>query len=289
MPDAEVEIVKGCLVQPFEPAPASPIKRRVSDLMQKSWDGSVWHSARFYDAPGAIMTKMVEGFPYLGRPDKSFSLLTDLDGKTKALLAFLQASVTRQPLVGASWFCYEDEDLDFNSHENHLSWCVPEVEPIVRRNVPVKADHLAGTAAALARLPEDWRDKLVRSTERFVLSQCRYQPVDRALDLAIAFEILTTGGKGDNAPPNWKVSVRSAQLIGGPLARRQHIRDLLGALYKIRNTGSHGGSLKASEATEQDAVLGECGTIYQSLVDDVLAIGTGPVWSDLELEPRTRE
>lgn len=235
------------------------------------------------------MVQNIKDFAYLGCLDRSYGRLTDLDGETKALLAFLQASVTGQPLVGASWFCYEDEDLDFSNHENHLLWCVPEVEPIVRQNVPVKADQLTNTIAARAHLPGDWCEKLMRSTERFVLSQCRYKQVDQALDLVIAFEILTGGGKGDNAPASWKVSVRSAQLIGGSLVWRRQIRDRLSDLYKIRNAGSHGSSLRSSEAKEQDCTIRECSAIYQSLVDTLLSLGAGPDWSILELEPRTRE
>lgn len=36
--------------------------------------------------------------------------------------------------------------------------------------------------------------------------------------LAFTWEALSD--RGDNAPPSWKVSVRLAQLIGGPLATR---------------------------------------------------------------------
>jgi hypothetical protein len=59
---------------------------------------------------------------------------------------------------------------------------------------------------------------------RFTLSQCRHQTIDRILDLALAFEIAVSGGDGDSAPPGWKVSVRSAQLIGGALKARQSNR-----------------------------------------------------------------
>lgn len=286
--DSAVEIADGCLVQSYETAPDLPITRRIKDLARRGWDGAVWYSARFYDVPGTIMTRTVKNFPYLGRPDLSFKELDRLDGDAKALLAFLQASVTANSLVGASWFSYEDDDLDFNSHENRLSWCVPEVEPIVREHVPVNAERLAAASAALARLSDDCRGKLRGSADRYVLSQCRHQRIDRILDLAVAFEIMT-GGKGDNAPPGWKVPVRSAQLIGGALDSRRKIREALNSLYKLRNVGSHGGSLKAAEAVEQDVILAECSSIYRFLVGSVLELGVSPDWSVLELEPRTRE
>ncbi len=284
--DKPVEIMDGYLVQPYAEAPDFPIKRRINGLTRKVGDGRVWYSTRFYDAPGAIMTRAVKDFPYRGCSDLPFKELRRLAGDTSDLLALLQASITGDPLVGASWFSYEDDEFNFNDRENHLSWHVPEVEPIVRNHVNVTAESLAAVNAALKKLPDDCREKLSRSAHRYVLSLCRHQPIDRILDLAIAFEIMTGGGKGDNAPPSWKVSVRSAQLIGGTLERRQCIREALGSLYKLRNASSHGGS--PQDARLKD-ILATCSSIYRRLVDSVLAPGASLDWSAIELEPRTRE
>jgi hypothetical protein len=94
-------------------------------------------------------------------------------------------------------------------------------------------------------LPEDQRARLFRSMERFRLSQSRQEEIDRVLDLALAFEIAVSE-KGDNAPPSWKVSVRAAQLIGGPLAERKENRTRVSALNELRNQATHGGTLKVS-------------------------------------------
>lgn len=92
--------------------------------------------------------------------------------------------------------------------------------------------------------------------ERFRLSQSRQQSVDRVLDLALAFEIAISD-RGDNAPPSWKVSVRLAQLIGGPLATRQQNRDGVAVLYDLRKQATHGGSLMAKHKKPIDQVLEE--------------------------------
>ena len=202
---------------------------------------------------------------------------------------FLQAAVAGQPLAVGSWFEYEDQDLDFNSFENRLSWFLPEVVPVISSHVTVNSETLEQEAAALWSLPSDWRDKLLRSMERYSLSKCRRQIVDQALDLAIAFEIAVSGGKGDNAPQNWKVGVRSTQAIGGTLQERQRNRKALTDFYsKLRNTGTHGGSLKPSERAEQERILDDAMSIYRDLLASFLAIGVAPDWSALELEPRTR-
>jgi hypothetical protein len=140
-------------------------------------------------------------------------------------------------------------------------------------------------AAAFWSLPPDWRGDLIRSMERFTLSQCRRQIVDQVLDLAIAFEIAVSG-KGDNAPQSWKVAVRSAQLIGGQLDQRQQNRRALAALYALRNKGTHGGSLKSSDAERQADVVHEARLIYRAMIASFLALGTAPNWEELEREPR---
>src|SRR5437660_1009789 len=90
-------------------------------------------------------------------------------------------------------------------------------------------------------LPEKLQADLLRSMRRFALGQCRREDVDRVLDLVLALEILASSGKGDNAPPSWKVSVRSAQLIGGVLAARKTHKKQLTALYQLRSAATHGG------------------------------------------------
>jgi hypothetical protein len=214
--------------------------------------------------------------------------LARLDAETKDLLAFLQASLTGQHIVAASWFYYEDTELDFNSHENHLSWCVPEVEPVVYRHILVKAEAVAGAMESFLKLPGDYQKKIIRSAERFTLSQCRHRAADKILDLAIAFEMLTSS-EGEYAPPGLKVAIRSAQVIGGSLEHRQNVRKALGSLYSLRNKATHGGFLKAAEITEQEALLIECGHYYRALVDSLLGLGEPPDWAVFDLEPRRRE
>jgi hypothetical protein len=163
------------------------------------------------------------------------------------------------------------------------------VEPTVRAHVAVTAQGITSLFGNFGKLPADLQDKLTRAADRFALSQCRHRTIDRILDLAIAFEILTGGGKGDNAPAGWKVSVRTAQIIGGTFERRQSIREALSTLYGARSAGSHGGSNSEKERADQEALLADCSAIYRELVDSVLELGMAPDWRSLELEPRKRE
>jgi hypothetical protein len=190
-------------------------------------------------------------------------------------------------LVSGSWFEYEDRELDFNEHENYLALSTPEIVPHIRSHVSVEPDAVARDAAALWSLPSEWQEDMLRSMERFTLSQCRHQIVDQVVDLAIAFEIAMHGsGEG---PMSWKAAVRSAQLIGGRLPRRQKNRLAIEELFRIRSKGAHGGSFKASERKKHEAALNEARRIYREALAGFLSLGSRPNWRALELEPRTRK
>jgi hypothetical protein len=78
---------------------------------------------------------------------------------------------------------------------------------------------------------------------RFMLSKCRTQLIDRILDLALAFEIAVGGESESWTAISWKVAVRTAQAIGGTLDWRRTVRRKVGQLYDLRSKATHGGSL----------------------------------------------
>ena len=64
-----------------------------------------------------------------------------------------------------------------------------------------------------------WREDLQRAVARYIASQTRQELADRVLDLAIAYEIslASKGDRQNQVPLGWKVSVRTALIIGGPI------------------------------------------------------------------------
>jgi hypothetical protein len=86
-----------------------------------------------------------------------------------------------------------------------------------------------------------------------------------AFDLTLASEIAVRGKGGGEAPPGWKVSVRSAQLIGGALEKRQANREKIGELNRIRNQAAHGGSLRDLSQKQKQA-MADCPDLYRQLV-----------------------
>jgi hypothetical protein len=188
------------------------------------------------------------------------------------------------PIAVACWFEYADRELEWAEWENSLTWLLPEIHPSVKLAVPADGDRITASIERYVGLDGDQRSRLLRSMERFRLSQSRKQPIDRVLDLALAFEIALSE-QGDNAPPSWKVSVRSAQLVGGPVAVRAQNRQAIASLYELRNQATHGGSLKPRGGKTVDAILQDGFALYVSAIGKLLDLGSKPDWKTVELEP----
>jgi len=163
---------------------------------------------------------------------------------------------------------------------------VPEIVPRIPANLAVDAKAVQHELKGLSAMPEDWRNDLMRSMARFTLSQCRHHVIDRILDLTLAFEIAVSG-KGEQAPQSWKVSVRSAQMIGGPLENRQENRYKMAALYNLRNQGTHGGNLSVGDQQKQEDILTEATTLYRKLLNSFWRHEARPDWNAIELGPIT--
>jgi hypothetical protein len=282
--DGHARLTRNSRLIPFGQLPASRLKEWVSDRAGKLWN-AVWVSQRPFDLPGAAILRKAADFPYIRTDDASFLAIAKLEEETYETLVFLQGKVAGQPLALGYWFEYDDEDLDLNSHENFVSWLLPEIIPSISSNVAVDAATVQRELKALSAMPADWRNDLTRSMERFTLSQCRHQTIDRILDLTLAFEIAVSG-KGDRAPQSWKVSVRSARMIGGPLRDRQENRGKMAALYNLRSQGTHGSSLSGNQQ-KQDVVVTQAAALYRELLDSFWRHAARPDWNAIELGPIT--
>jgi hypothetical protein len=284
--DREVSLTSDTRLLPFDQLPDSRLKKLTSDRAGKLWN-AVWMSQRYFDLPGAAIVRKVAAFPYIGTDGASFKTMATLETEAYATLVFLQGKTTSQPLVLGYWFEYDDRDLDLNSFENYMSWLLPEIMPLIPANLAVDALTIQQELKALSAMPEDWRNDLTRSMERFTLSRCRHQVIDRILDLTLAFEIAVSG-KSEQAPQSWKVSVRSAQMIGGPLLDRQENRRKIAALYNLRNQGTHGSNL-SGDRQKQEIILAEAVALYRKLLDRFWRHGMRPDWNAIELGPITGE
>jgi hypothetical protein len=283
--DSRVRITGDTYLVPFDQLPDSIMKRRVRAQAQALWNGACWIGQRYFDKPGAAIIKRVRRFPYFGRPDLSAKKIFLLESEVASTTSCLEAVFTRQPLVAGSWFEYEDHELDINAHENYLTWHVPEVEPYIDTATAVTANQVRQDIEAFLRLDGEWRDKIVRSINRFSLSQCRRNPGDKIIDQALAFEILLADENKLGAPIGWLVGLRGAQFINGTLDERKTLRNKINNIYKLRNKAAHGGRLRAKEAREIQAAFDEAAEVYGLLMSRCLSVVSKPDWQSLELQP----
>jgi len=238
-----------------------------------------------YDMPLAAFVEEVPSFPYIRTDIACLRLMAELESKAHELSVLIQAASIGHPLAFASWFEYADRDLEFSEWENTFTWFLPEIAPRVKRHSPADVGAILTNLAAYNALSQKRRVTLRRSMERFRLSQCRREAIDRVLDLALAFEIAVSD-QSERMPVGWKVSVRSAQLIGGPLPVRQQNRATISALYDLRNQAAHGGTLKAKSTRKPvDQIIQENCDLYIMLMKGLLALRLEPDWKSVELEP----
>lgn len=273
-------------LMPFSELPNSYMKSRILERAKPCYDRSMWLSPTYFDVPRASFVKEISKFPYIASNGTAYVKIDALQKEARDFWEVVGAASIGHPLAIGCWFEYVDDDLDVEGWQNPIAWILPEIPPRVAACTPTSGLTIQNDLGRYDALPEEVRSDLLRSMNRFTLSQCRYQLTDRILDLALAFEIAVSGG-GDQAPPSWKVSVRSAQLIGGTLDIRQKIRNWISELYKLRNKATHGGSLKVSGREKQEQIVLHCSEIYRRLIQSFLLLGRKPDWNALELEART--
>ena len=284
--DEEVFLLDSCRLMPFETMSDSFMKSRITERAKPCYDGSVWLSHTYFDTPRVAFVKEVPHFPYIGTDGACFRRIAQLEDEARELWVLIESASIGHPLAIGCWFEYADRDLDIAEWQNAIAWILPEIHPHIARCTPASGTAIQDDLRRYTALPGGLRSDLLRSMNRFMLSQCRHQIIDRILDLTLAFEIAVSGN-ADQAPPSWKVSVRSTQLIGGVLKARQSNRQRINDLYRLRNKATHGSNLTGRDTSKQQTIVQDCSEIYRELLKSFLVLGAEPEWSTLELEPRT--
>lgn len=278
--ETEITLSETTKLVPFSSLPKSRLTEYL-DSQKRRVGKSIWLSRNWHSAPTAALVVRLSDFPYLGGDDDAFKRADAAFDQAQTHWRLIEAIAAEGPIAVAHWFEYVDHDLDLRLYENMVMWDLPEVAPRVLEPTVALSPDVSRYHEQYANHASDWRRTLRRSMERFVLSQCRLQPIDRVLDLALAFEIAVSGERS-NAPISWKISHRTAQFIGGEIEARKGTRDLLSAFYTFRNRATHGSSL--SDFDEVDRRIIEQTTIlYRALLKKLLANDGPPDWKTIEL------
>jgi len=286
--DEETVLPNGARLIPFAALPDSYVKSSIIQRSKTDADALfAWFEPRYHEQPRAAYIQSTADFPYIdANRAAAYDTFDAVLEDAKEYWTVMQAASIGQPLAISHWFGYEDRGLALDEWKMRDLWWLPEISPYVKTFIPLDVAAFRTDIDNYLALPGDVRADLRRSMKRFTLGQCRTEVVDRILDLALAFEIAVSGGE-QNLAVHWKVSVRTAQLIGGTIEVRKENRKAIGALYDLRNKATHGSSLASIPEEKQVATIEKSHGIYQKLVRGLLALRAQAAWGDIELGART--
>lgn len=116
---------------------------------------------------------------------------------------------------------------------------------------PADLDTIKRTFAQLASFPDG--DALARAVDRLGRSRLAIHPVDRALDLGMAAEIVLMHDQGtSNTEITFKIASRAAWLLGADAAERAAIFEQIKHLYQARSQAVHSGVLSSQSKVDLD-------------------------------------
>jgi hypothetical protein len=123
-------------------------------------------------------------------------------------------------------------------------------------------------------------DSLTRAIDRLGRSRLATHPVDRALDLGMAAEIVLMHDLGtSNTEITYKIGSRAAWLVGEDANERATIFDEMKHLYKARSDAVHSGVLSPKSKVDLDLA----DQLVVRVVRAILERGSFPDWASLAM------
>jgi hypothetical protein len=226
------------------------------------------------DISPCVLTVTENTFPFLAqRRETQLQAQRDLNERVDVFCRMLAVFGLRAPVLDVSKVEFIDDELNRLWDEKIAFWRRPEVIAADVRSVRLDVERFLNAFRVVAEFPRPlngWRKRLLSATKRFELCLSRASPSDQAIDMCIAFEQVLDSGGG------WKNGFRCAALTGGDLRNRLEVRDLIEALYDIRNRKVHG-----SESVDID--LAETKTLGKIPSAEVVSRGRA-IFSDVMLK-----
>ena len=123
-------------------------------------------------------------------------------------------------------------------------------------------------------------DSLTRAIDRLGRSRLAVHPVDRALDLGMAAEIVLMHDQSrSNTEITYKIASRAAWLLGDDADRRTGIFDQIKQLYAARSTAVHSGVLPSTSKIDLDVA----DELVSRVIRVILERGRFPDWMGLTM------
>ncbi|MDY0872267.1 HEPN domain-containing protein [Dongia rigui] len=284
----EIQVAEGIALFPFEEtkfaSPNDSERWRLPNLQPVL--GA--YTSNVSEQPALVIAQKALTFPFLtkDRIDQELAFY-DVVRRNDIVCKGIVVFGTGGPIVDISWAEYESLNLESFMYDIKRAWRMPEIVPSKVSILEISENHFSTAMASLLIKKDQWQNKLLKSMERFEVSVSRRNIGDQAVDLCIAFEQLMGTETGPKSGP---VSLRCAGLMGGTAKQRLRVRDIIEALYKLRNKVVHGGELPQSVKTRTQGaisaqiVVQAAIVIFREVCRKMLDFDFSPDWYRIELQ-----
>lgn len=285
---APVPVTDTVALLPFLSVPASEIRDWIiADHVQANEGGSL---RGFRPLPSAALYRAGSLEPVFADPKANLSdsqastWLDELD-EAALLLALVPHAI---PAEAAHWMQMDDPDVALLVQFGISRSNSPDVEPPSFHVEPtIDAAQVAGLVAAYQKLPKGHRNRVALAIGRLLRGRCQSNPGNRAIDVAIALEVLFMNTDRDEH--SYKISLRAARLLQEGVAARRKVFAEVKNVYDVRSKMVHTGSAKDEsnvdgvKRTAHD-VVEAVDVVCTEAIRRFLAMGSIPEdWRDIEL------
>jgi hypothetical protein len=237
-----IAITSDIVLLPFAEVPASSIMDWIVSEHERANESPVVHG--FTIAPSAALFRPGVVEPLFRDASGDFQneppavWFNDLDDAAR-LLALIPRAI---PIEAAHWFHYDDPDVALLGNFG-LSRQGPEIRTtMVTAPVEVTAAAVDGVFTAYRQLKKSDQQRINLALERMIRARCQFVSGNRAIDLAIALEVLFMNTERDEH--SYKISMRAARLIQADSLARQRVFMEVRRLYDMRSSMVHTGQVK---------------------------------------------
>lgn len=282
-----VTIGNGIVLIPFSELPVSQTRDWILDQHDRANQVPLVHG--YKQAPTAALCREGTLEPLFQDPSVDFTKappavwFDELDAAAR-LLALVPSAA---PIEAAHWFDYDDPDLSILGSFG-VSRYGSELSPAMTTHVAEVTDEkIAGGLTAYQRLKKSDRDRIDLALGRLVRSRCQFVPGSRAIDLAIALEVLFLNS--DQGEHSYKISLRLARCLSQDPAFRRRLFQESRRLYEMRSTMVHAGrfsgeyQVNGESISAHDLIESVDRSCIEAIWTFLRAGGIPNDWKDVEL------
>ena len=282
-----VPVTDTVVLLPFLSVPASEIRDWIVADHRRANESVSLHGIRHFPSAalyraGTLEPVFAEKFTAKSQASAWFDELDE----AALLLALVPQAI---PVEAANWLQMDDPDIARLVQFGIRRSSSLDVEPSAFHVAPAIGEaQVAGLVAAYRNLPKEGnRDRIALAIGRLLRGRCQQNPGNRAIDVAIALEVLFMNTDRDEH--SYKISLRAARLLQLGVADRRRAFAEVRSVYDIRSKMVHMGG--ASNECKVDGVKRATHDIVEAVdvvcteaIRRFLSIGGIPEdWRDIEL------